>query len=62
MSDFPEQLASQSWTLYSIGMVVILLRMLVTPSKRISQCSFLVIGLRDGAESEVYAALQQMTG
>lgn len=34
MSDFPEQLASQSWTLYSIGMVVILLRMLVTPSKK----------------------------
>lgn len=53
MSDFPQQLAVQSWILYGIGMAMILLRTLVIPGRDLSPCSLLTTDMRGGIESEV---------
>jgi hypothetical protein len=62
MSDFAQQLAVQSWVLYGIGMIMILLRTSVSLSSETLQRSFLFIAMRDGIESEVSPPLQQTIG
>jgi hypothetical protein len=53
---FPHQLASQSWTLYGIGMFMIILRtyvFLVFTTLSLSNSNLRVVDLHDGAVSDL---------